>query len=142
MDIWLQDNQKEHLSILDEFGTGKTWFTLHYAWTVLQTYKQAKQKSLPRPRIPVFILLRDFAKAVEVESLISDFFFRKHQIEIKGVFDAFLLLNKMGKVLLIFDGFDEMADIFHLVEPKNIECKRPQYGKNAWVTSYPAGIFI
>ena len=43
IDLWLDDPAKEHLSILGEFGTGKTWVTLHYAWNALQKYQQAKQ---------------------------------------------------------------------------------------------------
>jgi predicted NACHT family NTPase len=54
------------------------------------------------------IPLRDYAKAVSVESLFSEFFFRKHEIPIPG-YSAFEQLNRMGKLLLIFDGFDEMA---------------------------------
>jgi WD40 repeat protein len=54
------------------------------------------------------IPLRDYAKAVSIESLFSEFFFRKHQIGLPG-YSVFEQLNRMGKLLLIFDGFDEMA---------------------------------
>jgi predicted NACHT family NTPase len=54
------------------------------------------------------IPLRDYAKAVSIESLFSEFFFRKHQIGLLG-YSVFEQLNRMGKLLLIFDGFDEMA---------------------------------
>ena len=54
------------------------------------------------------IPLRDYAKAVSVESLFSEFFFRQYEIPIPG-YSAFEQLNRMGKLLLIFDGFDEMA---------------------------------
>jgi hypothetical protein len=108
VDRWLADPAKEHLSVLGEFGTGKTWFALHYAWTALQRYQDAKQRGVERPRLPVVIPLRDYAKAVSVESLFSEFFFRKHEIPIPG-YSAFEQLNRMGKLLLIFDGFDEMA---------------------------------
>jgi hypothetical protein len=110
IDTWINDTQKEHVSILGEFGTGKTWFTLFYTWEQIKKYNLAKAKRLPRPRIPILIPLRDFSKALQVDVLISDFFFRKHQIEIRGVFNAFHQLNQMGKLLLIFDGFDEMAE--------------------------------
>ncbi|NER25816.1 MAG: NACHT domain-containing protein, partial [Symploca sp. SIO1C2] len=109
IDLWLADPAKEHISILGEFGTGKTWFALHYAWQVLQDYRNAQQRGLERPRLPLVIPLRDYAKAVSVESLFSEFFFRKHEIPIPG-YSAFEQLNRMGKLLLIFDGFDEMAD--------------------------------
>ncbi|MEH2214061.1 eIF2A-related protein [Nostoc sp.] len=105
---WLDDPAKEHLSILGEFGTGKTWFGLHYAWTALERYRDAQRRGVERPRLPLVIPLRDYAKAVSVESLFSEFFFRKHEIPLPG-YSAFEQLNRMGKVLLIFDGFDEMA---------------------------------
>ncbi len=108
IDLWLDDPAKEHLSILGEFGTGKTWLTLHYALTALRSYQDAKNRGAVRPRLPIVIPLRDYAKAVSVESLFSEFFFRKHEIPIPG-YSAFEKLNRMGKLLLIFDGFDEMA---------------------------------
>ncbi|UJB70379.1 NACHT domain-containing protein [Acaryochloris sp. 'Moss Beach'] len=108
VDVWLDDPAKEHISVLGEFGTGKTWFTLHYAWKALQAYQKAKQKGTERPRLPLVIPLRDYAKAVSVESLFSEFFFRKYEIPLPG-YSAFEQLNRMGKLLLIFDGFDEMA---------------------------------
>ena len=108
IDRWLDDPAKEHISILGEFGTGKTWFALHYAWLAMKRYLQAKEKGLERPRLPLYIPLRDYAKAVSVESLFSEFFFRKHEIPLSG-YSSFEQLNRMGKLLLIFDGFDEMA---------------------------------
>ena len=107
VDMWLDDPAKEHLSVLGEFGTGKTWFALHYAWVALQKYRKAKQRGVERPRIPVVVPLRDYAKSVTVESLFSEFFFRKHEV-LKN-YSVFEKLNRMGKLLLIFDGFDEMA---------------------------------
>jgi hypothetical protein len=108
IDRWLDDPSKEHISVLGEFGTGKTWFALHYAWTAMQRYNAAKARGTERPRLPLVIPLRDYAKAVSVESLFSEFFFRKHEIPLPG-YSAFEQLNRMGKLLLIFDGFDEMA---------------------------------
>ncbi|MGK7929112.1 MAG: NACHT domain-containing NTPase, partial [Spirulina sp.] len=108
IDMWLDDPAKKHISILGEFGTGKTWFALHYAWTALNKYLEAKEQGIKRPRLPLVIPLRDYAKAVTVESLFSEFFFRKHEIGLPG-YSAFEKLNRMGKLLLIFDGFDEMA---------------------------------
>ena len=108
IDRWLDDPAKEHISVLGEFGTGKTWFAFHYAWVALQRYKDALSRGVELPRLPLVIPLRDYAKAVSVESLFSEFFFRKHEIPLPG-YSAFEQLNRMGKLLLIFDGFDEMA---------------------------------
>ncbi|MEA5452493.1 NACHT domain-containing protein [Leptolyngbya sp. CCNP1308] len=104
---WLDDPNKEHISILGEFGTGKTWFSLHYAWTALQAYRKAKDEGLERPRLPLVITLRDYAKALDLENVIAGFFFSKHNIRLTS--NVFNQLNRMGKLLLIFDGFDEMA---------------------------------
>ncbi|MEB3293604.1 MAG: restriction endonuclease, partial [Synechococcales bacterium] len=71
IDRWLDDPAKEHLSILGEFGTGKTWLTLHYAAQVLRQYREAQAKGMSRPRLPIVVPLRDYAKAVSVESLFS-----------------------------------------------------------------------
>ncbi|MBK8988004.1 MAG: SMEK domain-containing protein [Chloroflexi bacterium] len=108
IDQWLDDPAKEHISILGQFGMGKTWFALHYAWVMIRRYLDAKERGIKRPRLPLYIPLRDYAKAVSIESLFSEFFFRKHEIPIHG-YSIFEELNRMGKFLLIFDGFDEMA---------------------------------
>lgn len=106
---WLDDPVAEHISILGEFGTGKTWFSLHYAYRAMQAHKAAKEAGRRRPRLPLVIQLRDFIKAMDIETLLSDFFFRRFEIGLPG-YTAYEQLNRMGKLLLIFDGFDEMAD--------------------------------
>ncbi|MEG4204222.1 NACHT domain-containing protein [Microcoleus sp. Pol7_A1] len=121
LDLWLNDPVKEHISVLGEFGTGKSWFAMHYAWMALQGYRDAQKRGLERPRLPLVIPLRDYAKAVSVESLFSEFFFRKHEIPLAG-YSAFEQLNRMGKFLLIFDGFDEMA----------AKCDRQETINNFW----------
>ncbi len=105
---WLENPVTEHVSILGEFGTGKTWFALHYAGKCLQAYQAAKSKGMPRPRLPLVIPLRDYAKALNVENVLAGFFYTQHNIRLNS--DVFDRLNRMGKLLLIFDGFDEMAD--------------------------------
>jgi hypothetical protein len=105
---WLEDPSKEHLSLLGEFGMGKTWFTMHFAWELAKLWREAKRRGAPRPRLPIVVPLRDYAKAVSVKSLFSEFFFRKHEI-LPGGYSVFEQLNRMGRLLLIFDGFDEMA---------------------------------
>jgi WD40 repeat protein len=108
IDRWLENPVTEHVSILGEFGTGKTWFALHYAGKCLQAYQAAKSKGMPRPRLPLVIPLRDYAKALNVENVLAGFFYTQHNIRLNS--DVFDRLNRMGKLLLIFDGFDEMAD--------------------------------
>ena len=108
LDTWLDYPGREHISILGEFGMGKTWFALRYAWVLSQRYREAGRRGLPLPRLPLFIPLRDYAKAVTVTSLFSEFFFRKHNFKLPS-YRAFEQLNRMGRLLILFDGFDEMA---------------------------------
>jgi predicted NACHT family NTPase len=108
IDGWLEATEKYHVSVLGEFGMGKTWFSLHYAWRELQKYLKAKETQRKRPRLPLLMPLRDYSKAVDVENVLAHFFFGKHKIRLHNeVFDR---LNEMGKLLLIFDGFDEMSN--------------------------------
>ncbi|MFE5883695.1 pentapeptide repeat-containing protein [Streptomyces hydrogenans] len=108
VDAWLADPAKKHLSLLGEFGMGKSWFSLHLAGRLAAGWKDAKRRGVARPRIPLMIPLRDYAKQTSVAALLSEFFFHKHRIEIRN-YDVFNILNRMGRFILIFDGFDEMA---------------------------------
>ncbi|WP_128434298.1 NACHT domain-containing protein [Streptomyces cyaneus] len=105
---WLEDPTKKHLSLLGEFGMGKSWFALHLAGEMARGWRDAKRRGVPRPRIPLLIPLRDYAKQTSVEALLSEFFFNKHKINLRS-YDVFRVLNRMRRLLLIFDGFDEMA---------------------------------
>ncbi|WP_077798650.1 NACHT domain-containing NTPase [Streptomyces sp. JHA26] len=105
---WLEEPAKRHLSVLGEFGMGKSWFALHLAGDMARGWRDAKQRGVPRPRIPLLIPLRDYAKQATVQGLLSEFFFNKHKIDLRS-YDVFRVLNRMGRLLLIFDGFDEMA---------------------------------
>ena len=108
IDRWLDDPGKEHLSILGEFGTGKTWLVLHYAWVLSQRYRDARDRGVARPRLPIIVPLRDYARSVSLTSLLSEFFFRRHNTRIRS-YKAFECLNRLGKIALLFDGFDEMS---------------------------------
>jgi predicted NACHT family NTPase len=108
IDGWLEATEKSHVSVLGELGIGKTWFSLHYAWRELQKYLKAKETQRKRPRLPLLMPLQDYVKAVDVENVLAGFFYTQHKIRLNiEVFDQ---LNKMGKLLLIFDGFDEMSN--------------------------------
>lgn len=105
--IWLRDSRWEHLSVLGEFGSGKTWFLLRTAARMARAYREARKQREPRGRLPLLIRLRDFAKA-DPELLLDGFSRRRPEIGLRG-YEAYRLLNRMGRLLLLFDGFDEMA---------------------------------
>ena len=109
VDQWLQDTDREHLSLLGEFGTGKSWFALKYAHDMVQDYRRAQKRGLQRPRLPLVIRLREYARGFkDVGALLTEFVFREHEIRIQSV-RVLETLNRMGRLLFIFDGFDEMA---------------------------------
>ena len=109
VDQWMEDTDGEHLSLLGEFGTGKSWFALKYAHDMVAKYREAQKRGLRRPRVPLLIQLREYARGFKnVEVLLTDFVFREHEVNIRS-FAVLKTLNRMGRLLFIFDGFDEMA---------------------------------
>jgi hypothetical protein len=106
MDEWLKERGKVHFSLLGEFGTGKTWFCRHYAYRQLERYLADPVNQ----RLPLLITLRDFTKALTAEQLINDALLVRYKLPLMGnPFHLFKEMNQQGKLLLILDGFDEMA---------------------------------
>jgi formylglycine-generating enzyme required for sulfatase activity len=107
VDAWLKersDQERNHISILGDYGTGKTSFCRQYA------AKQGRRwlADPDRERIPVLINLRDYTKTLKVDSLITDALVNQYGIR-GATFEAFERYNADGKLLIFFDGFDEMA---------------------------------
>ncbi|MDF3005333.1 MAG: hypothetical protein K0S22_1805 [Oscillospiraceae bacterium] len=91
------------LIIFGEYGSGKTSF----CWNL--TYNISKRiLSGERLLVPIFIKLRDYNKAIDIESLISNLLINKLGI-INGTIHTFEKYRKTEGILLIFDGFDEIA---------------------------------
>jgi len=106
MDKWLLEPGKMHISLLGEFGAGKTWFCRHYAYRQLDRYL----KDPVRERLPLLITLRAFTKALTAQQLINDALIEQYKLPLVGsAFEIFQDLSSKGKILLILDGFDEMA---------------------------------
>ncbi|HTU46422.1 MAG TPA: pentapeptide repeat-containing protein [Bryobacteraceae bacterium] len=106
IDLWLKERGKMHISLLGEFGGGKTWFCRHYAYVQLQRYLNDPV----RERLPLLITLRAFAKAMTPQQLINDALLEQYKLPFLGsAFQVFEEMNRRGKLLLLLDGFDEMA---------------------------------
>ena len=103
---WIREHGDTHISLLGDFGSGKTWFCRYLAFRQLERYLDNPMNE----RLPLLITLREYSKALSAKQLINDAFFEKYNLEFTGSgFDAFQELNRQGKLLLILDGFDEMA---------------------------------
>ncbi|MBN8580813.1 MAG: NACHT domain-containing protein [Anaerolineae bacterium] len=106
IDLWLKERGKVHISLLGEFGTGKTWFCRHYAYRQLKRYLEDPANE----RLPLLITLRSFAKAMTSQQLINDALLEQYKLPFVGsAYEVFQEMNRRGKLLLILDGFDEMA---------------------------------
>lgn len=103
IDNWLEERGKNHISVLGEFGTGKTWFCRHFAYRQLQRFLEHPTNQ----RIPLLVNLRDY-RSVDLEQLITDLLVNRYGIRIGG-YGGFDILNRNGRLLLLFDGFDEMT---------------------------------
>ena len=106
IDEWLTERGKMHISLLGDFGSGKTWFCRQYAYRQLNRYL----KDPVNERLPLLITLRSFANAMTIQQLINDALLEQYKLPFVGsAFDVFKEMNRRGKLLLILDGFDEMS---------------------------------
>lgn len=99
VDDWVMRSKKNPLAILGSYGTGKTSFCRHYAVRLM---------ALPKMPIPIIIPLRDFHKQMKIESLIRDFMDEQCHSPFPR-FESFYRMYEERMLLIIFDGFDEMA---------------------------------
>lgn len=108
LSTWISDknNSGQWLLVTGEYGTGKTALTkvLQYRW--LKSYQ-----SDPTLPIPIRIELREFSSQFNARGLLHHFLdhnFLSH-IPVDFVFS----LIKQGRIVLILDGYDEMAQYLH-----------------------------
>lgn len=127
------------LLILGDYGSGKTSFCYTYALELLDNFIQNKANYLP-----LLIKLRGYNKAVGLCQLLTDYFVNDLGINNFNVASLKLLLKNLN-IVLIFDGYDEVAkkvdfdikydvlkEICSLVESgtKIIVTCRPNYFQN------------
>ena len=105
IDSWLEEQGRNHISILGDAGTGKTWFCWHYAARQAKRYLADPEHN----RIPILIALRDYTEATSIQQLITDTLINQYGLRLSGGYKAFEQINADGKLLLILDGFDEMV---------------------------------
>ena len=126
---WINDDTKNHLSILGEYGTGKTTFCRKFAHDLAVQYNEDPLHN----RIPILINLRDYSKVMSVRQLITDLLINEYGLQ--GInFPLFEKMNEDGLFLLIFDGFDEMAqkvifDVAYSNFSKIAELAKPKKSK-------------
>ncbi|MGN7611701.1 NACHT domain-containing protein [Magnetococcales bacterium HHB-1] len=102
LEKWLTEPGPRQLALLGEFGQGKSTGALMFTYHLIQKYGSHC------PRIPLIIELRGkIPYAQDALGFLSDWCGR---FNINA--NALMMLIKAGRVLLIFEGCDEMANVY------------------------------
>jgi formylglycine-generating enzyme required for sulfatase activity len=101
IDRFLEDPGVNHLTILGDFGTGKSCCAMELTVRLL---------ARGGPRTPLFFSLRDYQHVDTLQSIVTKGMTEKYGIPGFN-YPAFLRLLEEGRLLLIFDAFDELATL-------------------------------
>lgn len=120
IDGWIQNyNSVQQIAILGEYGQGKSVLSLKIANQIFEN--EAKYN-----RVPIIIELRGKSpRTLDPIDIISTW---AHNFDLKS--KAILKLAQEGRLVLIFDGFDEMDFV-------GDKYMRLEHFKNLWKFAYP-----
>ncbi len=97
---WLKVEKRNQIALLGDFGTGKTEFCRRMQWNLLKNYHSNQTL-----RLPVIITLRD-QKGVKLPQMIANIM---NEMGLKKIdYPAFRTLSRLGRFVILIDGFDEM----------------------------------
>ncbi|HYC93790.1 MAG TPA: NACHT domain-containing protein [Thermoanaerobaculia bacterium] len=94
--------QRKSVVVLGEFGSGKTTFGLHYAYTLAEQW--LNKPSLP---LPLFFRLREYRDAEAIEDWILDQMAKKLGVNLE-LYTLSRFLRRQ-RLVAILDGLDEVA---------------------------------
>ncbi|MCX7837899.1 MAG: TIR domain-containing protein, partial [Anaerolineae bacterium] len=101
---WLGDNRTNLLVVLGDLGTGKSTLVRFLAYHLAKSFRA---DPLRHPA-PVLIPLREVRKEISLEGIVISHFARRGLPAIN--FPRLEHLVRLGKIIILFDAFDEMAD--------------------------------
>jgi RNA polymerase sigma factor (sigma-70 family) len=90
------------LGLLGNFGTGKSTFCHKYAHDLAKMYKMNEAA-----RIPIVVNLSDYDSKLHIQQLILNTLQFRYNVNI--TYTLCQELQRLGRFVLLFDGFDEMA---------------------------------
>ncbi|MBB4839662.1 hypothetical protein HNP52_002731 [Sphingomonas kyeonggiensis] len=122
LENWIASDRDSHLSIIGEFGQGKSTALLAHCADWARRWISGDKNG----RVPLLIELRGKSpKRQSPEAFLSEW---GQRFRLHG--DALLNLIKTGRAILIFEGFDEIQDA-------GMRYDRFQQFKALWDFSYP-----
>jgi hypothetical protein len=98
------DSGGTFLTLLGDYGTGKTTFSKRLFWHLAVEHLKDPIKN----RIPIYIPLKRYRKEINIRSLVIDLLLHEYGVKIRD-YSVFKSLNEKGRLFLILDAFDEMA---------------------------------
>ena len=116
-DDWLSDKSRAFLSILGDFGSGKTLFCDKLAYELANAYINGKKDT----KLPIIVKLRDHNEYENLHALLTDQVGTILELSELSWRQLEVMLYS-GKILIIYDGFDEMsmkASRFQIIENFN-----------------------
>jgi hypothetical protein len=103
---WLAHESDNLLFLLGEYGSGKTSFCRNFTYELLK--ERSKQGVGPDARLPILFNLREYRRAFNIRQLVTDSLVNQYGVSLAS-FHAFERACSTGRILLVLDGFDEMA---------------------------------
>ena len=103
IDEWLKDLEWNQLTLLGDAGTGKSFLSRMIAYRLVREFLKSP---LERP-LPVLIDLRNADREFSLEGLVLTHLAKNGLARVS--FDVFMYVLAQGNIVLILDGFDEMA---------------------------------
>lgn len=100
---WLSKDDKNHITLLGDYGTGKSSFLLYLTYILAKSFKD-DPFNLP---IPIFVSLKNYNRIKDIKGMILDVLKNDYNIIIHSPI-YFQNLLEHGKIILLLDGFDEM----------------------------------
>jgi hypothetical protein len=99
---WVDGNDPKPIAILGGYGMGKTSFCKYLVAHLGNRYLENQSH-----RVPIYIRLSEIAKEQDLDGLVSKMLASRYRLANYNFQDV-MSLNKRGKFVFIFDGFDEM----------------------------------
>jgi NACHT domain/Restriction endonuclease len=99
---WMDKADAPPLFVLGAYGKGKSTFATHLAASMARLALVD-----PSARVPILVRLGEIADEQSIEGLLGKVLASQHRVT-NYHFDTLRALNRNGRFLIIYDGFDEM----------------------------------